>query len=273
MRLHFRTFQHVSGPAQDLAVLAWVWFDWIADFRRLPRRLPGGREGENLIFKRTRHSIEFLALLVAVCGAATVHAAAADGRAPGTTGAVAQALPAAGTYKIDPDHSFAFFSAWHHIVGRVRGRFDKVDGTITVSKNVADCGADVTIATESISTQNSERDDDLRGPDYFDAKKFPSMTYHGRGIRRGSANSWVLEGSLTIRGVTRAVPLMFTFNGAFGDTPPGKPVRVAFHGTAAAKRGDFGMTRDNLSELGLSPKGPDVEIEIDVEADAVSPKQ
>lgn len=177
-----------------------------------------------------------------------------------------QALPAPGTYKIDPDHSFAYFSAWHHIVGRVRGRFDKVTGAITVAKEPAACGIDVIIDATTINTQNTERDEDLRGPDFFDAKKYPAMTYRGRGIRHISGNSWVIDGDLTIRGITKTVPLTFTFNGAFPDTPSGKPARVAFHASAATKRGDFGMTRDNLEELGLSPKGPDVAMEIDVEA-------
>jgi polyisoprenoid-binding protein YceI len=78
---------------------------------------------------------------------------------------------------------------------------------------------------------------------------------------------------LTIRGVTKPVPLTFTFKGEFPDTPAGKPARVAFHGVAETKRGDFGMTRDNLVELGTSPTGPDVQIEIDVEADASSPSR
>jgi polyisoprenoid-binding protein YceI len=94
------------------------------------------------------------------------------------------------------------------------------------------------------------------------------MTYHGRGIRRVSGSSWTLDGSLTIRGVTKVVPLTFTFNGWFPDVQPSKPARAAFHGSAATKRGDSGMTRDNLMELGASPAGTDVEIEIDVEADA-----
>lgn len=187
--------------------------------------------------------------------------------------AAAWALPAPGTYTINPDHSFAYFSAWHHVVGVVRGRFDKLVGTITASQDPAACGVDITIDAPSISTQNTDRDEDLRSPDFFDVKKFPTMTYRGRGIRRGSGNSWVLDGSLTIRGVARVVPLTFAFKGTFSDTPPGKPVRVAFHGSAATKRDDFGMTRDSLMELGVSPAGPDVEIEIDVEADANSPTQ
>ena len=65
--------------------------------------------------------------------------------------------------------------------------------------------------------------------------------------------------------------MTFTFNGSFADTPPGEPIRIAFHGTAATKRADFGMIRDNLFELGASPTGTDVDIELDIEADANVP--
>jgi hypothetical protein len=87
-----------------------------------------------------------------------------------------------------------------------------------------------------------------------------------------SGSSWTMDGSLTIRGVTRIVPLRFTFNGT-APSQSGQPARVAFHGSAATKRADFGMMRDLLEELGASPApGPDVEIEIDAEALAKRPR-
>ena len=181
------------------------------------------------------------------------------------------ALPDPGTYIVDPAHTFAYFGAMHHIVGLVRGRFDKVTGTISAAKDPADCTVDISIDTASIDTQVTRRDEDLRGPDFFDVKKFPAMTYRGRGIRKTADGAWVMDGSLTIRGVTREVPLTFRFKGLFPDTDPGQPPRVSFHATAAVKRGDFGMTRDNLMELGPNPAGPDVQIEIDVEANASTP--
>jgi polyisoprenoid-binding protein YceI len=180
-------------------------------------------------------------------------------------------LPAPGTYNIDPAHTFAYFGAWHHIVGLVRGRFDKVTGTISAAKEPADCALDISIDTASIDTQVARRDEDLRGPAFFDVKNFPAMTYRGRGIRRSADGAWVMDGSLTIRGATKEVPLTFRFKGMFPDMPAGQPARASFHATAAVKRGDFGMTRDNLMELGPNPKGPDVEIEIDVEANGNTP--
>jgi len=222
-----------------------------------------------MIFKKLFSLFEMGALLLTICAALSTNAAAADPPAkPAPKRAAAHMLPAPGTYEIDPDHSFAYFGARHHVVGLVRGRFDKVAGTITVSQDLAACGVDITIDASSISTQNTERDEDLRSPAYFDVKKFPTMTYHGRGIRRVSGSSWKMDGSLTLHGVTKVVPLTFTFNGTFPDVPPGKPVRAAFHASAAAKRAEFSLgARDNLEELGAS-QAPDVGIEIDVEADA-----
>ena len=205
-------------------------------------------------------------------GPLTYMAAADD---PAKPAHIAEApLPPPATYQIDPVHSFVYFSAWHHIVGTVRGRFDKVTGTITASPDPAACAVDVTIATYSISTQNSMRDDDLRGPAFFDVTQFPTMNYSGHGIRRLSGGAWIMDGSLTIRGITKVVPMTFTFKGLFPDTPSGQPARAAFHGTATTKRADFGMTRDNLAELGVPPApGSDVEIEIDIEANAISLKR
>jgi hypothetical protein len=70
------------------------------------------------------------------------------------------------------------------------------------------------------------------------------------------------------------VPMRFSFKGMFRDMPTGAPGRAAFHGTAATKRADFGMIRDNVAELGVPPApGEDVEIQIDVEANATPPRK
>jgi polyisoprenoid-binding protein YceI len=225
-----------------------------------------------MTFEKALYFFAAGALLLTTSAVPSTQAIAADPPAKASPKrASAQGLPAPGTYHVDPTHSFTYFGAWHHIVGLVRGRFDKVTGTITVAQGPATCAVDITVDPATISTQNGERDEDLRGPDFFDVKKYPAVTYQGRGIRRGAGGMWVMDGSLTIRGVSKVVPLTFTFKGIFPDTPAGKPARASFHASAATRRGDFGMTRDNLMELGSSPTKPDVEIEIDVEADSSAP--
>jgi polyisoprenoid-binding protein YceI len=230
------------------------------------------RTGGNLIVRKIFNPFAFGMLILAISVVTSIRVAAVDRPAqPEQSRPAAKTLPAAGTYKIDSAHSFAYFGARHHVVGLVRGRFDKVTGTINVAKEPADCSVDVTIDVSSLSTQNTQRDDDLRSAEYFNVSKFPTMTYQGHGIRRVSADTWIMDGSLTMHGVTKVVPLTFNFNGAFTGGDPHDPARVAFHATAGAKRAEFGMgARDNLEELGMLTS-PDVAIEIDVEADANAP--
>ena len=228
-----------------------------------------------MIFNKMLRAFAIGALLLTICVACLMSRlprSAIPLRPPNRK--AAPALPAPGTYTIDPVHTFAYFGAWHHVVGLVRGRFEKVEGTLTVSQDPAACSVYITIDASSISTQNSERDEDLRGPDFFDVKKFPAVTYRGRGVRPASGGSWGVGRISHHPRRYKVASLTFTFKGVFSDTPPGKPVRAAFHALAATKRGDFGMTRDNLVELGVPPApGSDVAIEIDIEAYATNPKQ
>jgi polyisoprenoid-binding protein YceI len=171
--------------------------------------------------------------------------------------------PPPGTYSLDPPHTFVVFAARHVVVGMVRGRFDRVSGTVVVTENPAESRVEVTIDAASISTQNSVRDEDLRGPDFFDVKNNPAATYQGVGIRPDGAG-WIMDGTAMIRGVGKVVPLSITFNGT-APAQTGRPIRLAFHATAATRRADFGMTRELLSEIGPGAKGPDVWLEIDAE--------
>jgi polyisoprenoid-binding protein YceI len=232
-----------------------------------------GRHPESkIILTRLFPVFAAAALLLTLCAAPFTNAAGADRPTPPDPNRpAAKDLPAPGTYIVDTDHSFAYFGARHHVVGLVRGRFDKVTGTINVAKDLTDCSVDISIDVASISTQNTVRDEDLRSPVYFDVKQFPAMTYRGHGIHRISATTWVMDGSLTMHGVTRTVPLTFNFNGPFADIKPGNPARIAFHGSAATKRAEYGMgARDNLDELGMLTT-PDVAIDIDVEANEKLP--
>jgi polyisoprenoid-binding protein YceI len=91
-----------------------------------------GRKAGRSVLKKLHDFFGVSALVLATC-AMSWTLAVAEPLTPVQKSVRGEALPAPGTYKIDPAHSFAYFSAWHHLVGRVRGRFDKVTGTFTVS--------------------------------------------------------------------------------------------------------------------------------------------
>lgn len=224
-----------------------------------------------MTFKRNLSSLPPGLLTLTLLAASTPGMAGTAAPTKQSPKAPARQLPLPGTYQIDPAHTFAFFGARHHVVGLVRGRFDKVQGTFTAAKDPATCAIDVSIDVASISTQVPARDADLRSPEYFNAKAFPAMTYRGRGIKPGPGATWIMDGVLTLHGVSKVVPLTFTFNGVMDAIKRGEPIRVALHGTAATKRAEYGIgKRDNLDELGTL-SSPDVQIELDVEAESTVP--
>jgi len=129
-------------------------------------------------------------------------------------------------------------------------------GTVTVSPDPAACSVDVSIDVATISTQVSQRDDDLRSEAYFDVKKFLTMTYQGRGIHRVSADLWRMDGSLTLHGITKVVPLTFKYNGVFANANPNQPARVAFHGTAARSALNSAWGRETMRRKSLIQRHP-----------------
>jgi polyisoprenoid-binding protein YceI len=179
-------------------------------------------------------------------------------------GPALDALPAPGTYELDPPHTFIVWAAKHEVVGTIRGRFDKTAGTLVVTRDLSTCTVDVTIEAPSLSTQNPARDTDLKGLSFFDAAQFPAITYRGRGIHR-TEEGWGVDGTLTIREASQVVPVRFAFRGT-APAQSGKPTRVAFRAHADTKRADFAMMRNLIEEVGANATGFDVEIEIDVEA-------
>jgi polyisoprenoid-binding protein YceI len=172
-------------------------------------------------------------------------------------------LPKAGAYAIDPVHTFVMFRAQHLVVGRVRGRFERVSGSVTIAEDLAASTLEVSVETESIRTLVGTRDDDLRSEHYLDAAVYPTMTYRSTGLVEVPGGAWQMDGELTLRGVTRPLELLVYFGGATID--PWGNVRLAFHATGALTRTDFGITFELLKEAGSLLVRRDVAIEIDAE--------
>jgi polyisoprenoid-binding protein YceI len=169
----------------------------------------------------------------------------------------------AGTWKADPVHSEIAFSVRHLMVSNTRGRFTSYDVTIITSEDPRGLSVAATIDLASIDTGNKTRDNHLRSADYLDVGKYPTMSYRSTGIRR-TDSGWVIDGELTLHGVTRQVPLTGEVNG-FGPDPWGGQ-RAGFSATAQISRRDFGIDLTIAMDGGGVAVGDKVSISLEIEA-------
>jgi polyisoprenoid-binding protein YceI len=144
----------------------------------------------------------------------------------------------AGTWDIDPVHSDVSFTVRHMMVSKVRGRFASFSGEIVTGEDVTGSSVRATIDATSIDTGNEQRDGHVRSADFFDVENHPTWTYVSTGVRVDGADL-VVEGDLTIKGVTRSVPLALEVNGFGPDAYGG--TRAGFTATASINRNDFGV--------------------------------
>lgn len=171
--------------------------------------------------------------------------------------------PAAGIWNVDTAHTSASFSARHLGMSKVRGRFDTLDGTLTIADDPTDSHVEVTIDASSISTNQPDRDAHLKSPDFLDVETHPELTFRSTRITR-DGDDLTMEGDLTIRGVTQPVTLDVEFLGVM-DNPMGPGERAAFEATTSIARHDFGLTWEGPQELGGILVGKKVNIEIDAQ--------
>ena len=130
----------------------------------------------------------------------------------------------AGTWTIDPVHSEVSFVVRHMMVSKVRGRFDKFEGTIVTAADPLQSRVDATVDLSSVNTGEPNRDNHIRSADFFEVESHPTMTFHSTGVRP-DGDDFLLDGDLTIRGTTRPVTLKLEVNGfgpdAYGGTRAG----------------------------------------------------
>ncbi len=168
----------------------------------------------------------------------------------------------AGTWDIDPAHTDVGFAVRHMVVTKVRGRFDEVKGHIVTGENPLESSVDIAIDLRSVSTNNKQRDDDLRSPGFFEVETHPEMTYRATGARQ-DGDKFVLDGELTLKGVTRVVPLTFELGGFTND--PWGGTRAGFSATAQINRKDFNVNFDGVQN-GVAVVADKIDIHIEVEA-------
>jgi polyisoprenoid-binding protein YceI len=168
----------------------------------------------------------------------------------------------AGTWDIDPVHTDISFTVRHMMVSKVRGHFETFEGTVTTGVSPLDSTVEVSIDLASINTNNDDRDNHIRGDDFFGVEQFPKMTYRSTGVRQVNGD-YVVDGELTLRGVTKPVSLELEVNG-FGPDPFGG-TRSGFSAKGEISRKEFDVKFDAAMEGGGVVVGDRIQLAIEAE--------
>ena len=175
-----------------------------------------------------------------------------------------QTATALRTLDIDRSHSDVAFQV-RHLLSKVRGRFTEFGGTIEFDEaNPQRSRVDVTIQAASIDTAEPDRDKHLRSADFFDVEKYPALTFVSTSVTPRAANTYDVDGNLTIHGVTQRVVLPATY---LGDaTDPWGNTKVVFEAELTLNRKDFGLTWNAALETGGFLVGDEVKVSLSIQA-------
>lgn len=181
-----------------------------------------------------------------------------------TVTATATTLPgyATGTWTIDPVHSEVGFTVRHMMVSKVRGKFTSFSGELVTAENPLDSQVTATIDLTSIDTGNADRDNHIRSADFFEVDAYTTMTFRSTGVR-ADGDDYVLDGDLTLKGVTRPVSLQLELGGFGPDAYGG--IRAGFSATGEIKRSDFGVDFNAVLETGGVVVSDKVTINLEIE--------
>jgi len=186
------------------------------------------------------------------------------------------AQAAATTWESDAAHTNVGFSVKHLMISTVRGSFGDVKATLILDeKKLKDAKVEATIAIASITTGNAKRDGHLLSPDFFDAAKYPTMSFKSSSVKPAGKGKLKVKGLLTIKDVTQPVTLDVSYTKAFKHPMTGGQVRGAT-ATTKIKRSKFGLSWNMALETGGVLVSDEVKIELSMEfsqaAAAAAPK-
>jgi len=183
---------------------------------------------------------------------------------------VAPSLAPAATWQVDPAHSTVGFSIRHMMISNVRGQFKTFTATATGDPlKPTEASVKATIDVASIDTGNEKRDAHLKNPDFFDAAKYPTITFESTKIERAGDTGLKVTGNLTLHGVTKEVVL--DVEGPVTVKDPQGVLKAGAHATTKIDRQDFGITWSKALDGGGVMLGDEVTITIDVEGQQTAP--
>jgi polyisoprenoid-binding protein YceI len=168
------------------------------------------------------------------------------------------------TWHLDKAHSSVRFSVTHMVVSEVDGSFKDFSAEVKAEKpDFSDLSTTFTIQVKSVNTDNENRDGHLKGPDFFDAEKYPAITFTNTSIKKISDNKYELEGDLTMRGVTKKVKWELKYNGTVKDSKGND--HAGFKATTVINRKDYGVSWNKVLDNGGMTVSDDVALTVNVE--------
>jgi polyisoprenoid-binding protein YceI len=165
---------------------------------------------------------------------------------------------------LDPMHSEVQFKVKHLVISTVSGFFKSFEGSLeTESDDFEDAKISFALNIDSIDTNQTQRDEHLKSPEFFDAAQYPQITFTSTSFKKTDDDEFDLVGDLTIKGITKQVKLDAEFGGStddfYGNTKAG------FEVTGKINRKDFGLTWDGVTEAGSIVVGEEIKLTINVQ--------
>ncbi|MDO5052143.1 MAG: YceI family protein [Pseudoclavibacter sp.] len=169
----------------------------------------------------------------------------------------------AGTWEIDPAHSGLQFQIRHLAISKVRGSFERFSGEIVTGETPEQSRVRAEIETDSVTTGNADRDAHLRGGDFFDVEAHPRATFVSTAVRP-SGDGFLVEGELTIKGVTKPIAIEAEFGGIADDAYGSR--RLGLEGELTLDRREFELGFNVPDATGGLVLGNDVKLSLEIQA-------
>ena len=180
-----------------------------------------------------------------------------------TTTSAATLIPT-GTWTVDPAHSKVGFAVKHMGIATVRGEFTSFEGTLEIGEDLSTARVYGTVKAESVDTNEPQRDDHLRSPDFFDVAQFPELRFESTSIEALDDEEFRITGKLTIHGVTDDIVLHADLQGT--DIDPWGNERVGLEVTGQLSRGDFDMKFNQALGSGNMLVADKIKLALDISA-------
>jgi polyisoprenoid-binding protein YceI len=169
------------------------------------------------------------------------------------------------TWNLDPAHSTAEFKVKHMMISNVKGKFTGLSGVLTRDEaDHSDSSLEASIDVATLHTGDAQRDGHLKSADFFDAEKFPAMTFKSAGVEKLGGGEYNVTGDLTIHGVTKPVAFAVEDVSEPAKDPWGN-LRIGLSAHTKINRKDFGLTWNSALETGGVLVGEDVAITLDIQ--------